>query len=123
MSDMLTTILFSVSKKKSRSFAKYAKKKSQEKGSVLEKTEIRSFAVQSPSQATIYKLFTTPLVPVRMSGQAVIGPRIAANYGLQIQAFGVNLLNSLMKFMTVRRNASKNKEVLQLLFAECFSLV
>ena len=49
MSDMLTTILFSVSKKKSRSFAKYAKKKSQ-KGSVLEKTAIRSFAVQSPSQ-------------------------------------------------------------------------
>ena len=67
MSDMLTTILFSVSKKKSRSFAKYAKKKSQEKGSVLEK-KIRSFAVQSPSQATIYKLFTTSLVPVRMSG-------------------------------------------------------
>ena len=122
MSDMLTTILFSVSKKKSRSFAKYAKKKSQEKGSVLEKTEIRSFAVQSPSQATIFKLFTTSLVPVRMSGQAfiVIGPRIAANYGLQIQAFGVN---SLMKSTTVRRNASENKEVLQLLFAECFSLV
>ena len=48
-----------------------------------------------------------------MSGQAfiVIGPRIAANYGLQIQAFGVNLLNSLMKFMTVKGNASKNKEV------------
>ena len=122
MSDMLTTILFSVSKKKSRSFAKYAKKKSQEKGSVLEKTEIRSFAVQSPSQATIFKLFTTSLVPVRMSGQAfiVIGPRIAAYYGLQIQAFGVN---SLMKSTTVRRNASENKEVLQLLFAECFSLV
>ena len=122
MSDMLTTILFSVSKKKSRSFAKYGKKKSQEKGSVLEKTEIRSFAVQSPSQATIFKLFTTSLVPVRMSGQAfiVIGPRIAANYGLQIQAFGVN---SLMKSTTVRRNASENKEVLQLLFAECFSLV
>ena len=99
MSDMLTTILFSVSKKKSRSFAKYAKKKSQEKGSVLEKTEIRSFAVQSPSQATIFKLFTTSLVPVLMSGQAfiVIDPRIAANYGLQIRAFGVNLLNSLMK--------------------------
>ena len=56
MSDMLATILFSVSKKKSRSFAKYAKKKSQEKGSVLEKTEIRSFAVQSPSQATIFKI-------------------------------------------------------------------
>ena len=60
-----------------------------------------------------------------MSGQAfiVIGPRIAANYGLQIQAFGVNLLNSLMKSMTVKGNASKNKEVLPLLFAECFSLV
>ena len=125
MSHMLTTILFSVSKKKSRSFAKYAKKRSQEKGSVLEKTEIRSFAVQSPSQATIFKLFTTSLVPVRMSGQAfiVIGPRIAANYGLQIQVFGVNLFNSLMKSTTVRRNVSENKEVLQLLFAECFSLV
>ena len=80
----------------------------------------------SPSKArlraTSFKLFTTSLVPVRMSGQAfiVIGPRIAANYGLQIQAFGVN---SLMKSTTVRRNASENKEVLQLLFAECFSLV
>ena len=70
----------------------------------------------------MFKLFTTSLVPVRMSGQAfiVIGPRIAANYGLQIQAFGVN---SLMKSTTVRRNASENKEVLQLLFAGCFSLV
>ena len=83
----------------------------------------------SPSKALLrpqfLKLFTTSLVPVRMSGQAfiVIGPRIAANYGLQIQAFGVNLLNSLMKFMTVKGNASKNKEVLPLLFAECFSLV
>ena len=39
----------------------------------------------------IFKFFATSPVPIRRSGQAfmVIGPRIAANYGLQIQVFSV----------------------------------
>ena len=45
------------------------RKRAKKKGSVLEKIEIRSFAIQSPSQATIFKFFTTSTVPVRMSGR------------------------------------------------------
>ena len=39
----------------------------------------------------IFKFFATSPVPIRRSGQAfmVIGPRIAVNYGLQIQVFSV----------------------------------
>ena len=41
----------------------------------------------------IFKNFATSPVPIRRSGQAfmVIGPRIAANYGLEIQVFSVKL--------------------------------
>ena len=40
----------------------------------------------------IFIFFTTLSVLIRMYGQAfmVIGPRITANYGIQIQAFSVN---------------------------------
>ena len=39
------------------------------------------------------KFFATSPAPIRRSGQAfmVIGPRVAANYGLQIKVFSVNL--------------------------------
>ena len=39
------------------------------------------------------KFFATSPAPIHRSGQAfmVIGPRVAANYGLQIKVFSVNL--------------------------------
>ena len=49
----------------------------------------------------------------------VIGPRNSDSMAFKYKSLALTCKNPV----TVRRNASKNKEVLQLLFAECCSLV
>ena len=59
-----------------------AKKENQNRGPQI---------ILPPCPQKMFKFFATSPVPVGRSGQAlmVIDPRIAANYGLQIQAFSV----------------------------------